>query len=97
MNILLMNMSFTLKSMGKLERPIVVEFELKDQLLMSLKLINRNLEEVIELQYHSENNKVFLFKLYFYDRGIIVDSYVGLVKINTKARLHNVNDILVFF
>ena len=52
---------------------------------------------MIELQYHSENNKVFLFKLYFYDRGIIVDSYVGLVKINTKARLHNVNDILVFF
>jgi hypothetical protein len=39
MNILLMNMFFTLKSMGKLERPIVVEFELKDQLLMSLKLI----------------------------------------------------------
>jgi hypothetical protein len=34
-----MNMSFTLKSMGRLERTIVVESELKDQLLMSLKLI----------------------------------------------------------
>jgi hypothetical protein len=51
---------------------------------------------VIELLYHSENNKVFLFKFYFYDRGIIVDFYFGLVKINTKARLHNVDDILVF-
>ena len=46
------------------------------------------LEEVIELQYHSEQNKVFLFKCYWYDttaRGIRVDSHYGLVEINSKA------------
>jgi len=34
------------------------------------------LEEVVELQYHSEQNKVFLFKCHWYDttdRGIRVD------------------------
>jgi hypothetical protein len=55
--------------------------------------------EVIELQYHSEYNKVFLSKCYWYDttnRGIRVDPHHGLVKINSKARLHNVNDVFVF-
>jgi predicted dithiol-disulfide oxidoreductase (DUF899 family) len=40
------------------------------------------LEEVIELQYHSEQNRVFLFKCYWYDttdRGIRVDPHYGLV------------------
>ena len=57
------------------------------------------LEVVVELQYHSEHNRVFLFKCYWYnttDRGIIVDPHYGLVKINSKARLYNVNDIFVF-
>ena len=57
------------------------------------------LEEVIELQYHSEHNRVFLFKYYWYDttdRGIRVDPHYGLVEINSKARLHNVNDVFVF-
>jgi hypothetical protein len=57
------------------------------------------LEEVVELQYHSEQNRVFLFKCYWYDttdRGIRVDSHYGLVEINSKARLHNVNDVFVF-
>jgi hypothetical protein len=57
------------------------------------------LEEVIELQYHSEQNKVFLFKCYWYDttdRGIRVDPHYGLVEINSKARLCNVNDVFVF-
>jgi hypothetical protein len=57
------------------------------------------LEEVVKLQYHSEHNKVFLFKCYWYDttdRGIRVDPYYGLVKINSKARLRNVNDVFVF-
>jgi hypothetical protein len=57
------------------------------------------LEEVIELQYHSEQNRVFLFKCYWYDttnRGIRVDSHYGLVKINSKARFRNVNDVFVF-
>jgi hypothetical protein len=50
------------------------------------------LEEVIELQYHSEQTRVFLVKCYWYDttdREIIVDPHHGLVKINPKARLHN--------
>jgi len=34
-----MDMSFILKSMVRVERPIIVEFMLRDQLLMSLKLI----------------------------------------------------------
>jgi hypothetical protein len=57
------------------------------------------LEEVIELQYHSEHNIVFLFKCYWYDttdRGIRVDPHYGLVEINSKARLRNVNDVFVF-
>ena len=56
-------------------------------------------EKVIELQYHSEQNKVFLFKCYWYDttdRGIRVDPYHGLVKNNSKARLHNINDVFLF-
>jgi len=43
------------------------------------------LKEVIELQYHSEQNIVFLFKYYWYDttdKEIGVDSHHGLVKIN---------------
>jgi hypothetical protein len=57
------------------------------------------LEEVIELQYHSEQNRMFLFKCYWYDttdRGIRVDPYYGLVEINSKARHRNVNDVFVF-
>jgi hypothetical protein len=57
------------------------------------------LEEVIELQYHSEHNRVFLFKCYWYDtidKGIRVDSHHDLVEINSKARLHNVNNVFVF-
>jgi hypothetical protein len=57
------------------------------------------LEEVVELQYHNEYNRVFLFKCYWYDtidRGIRVDSHYGLVKINSKARLRNLNDVFVF-
>ena len=57
------------------------------------------LEEVVELQYHSEQNRVFIFKCYWYDttdRGIRVDPYYGLVEINSKARLRNINDVFVF-
>ena len=57
------------------------------------------LEEVIELQYHNEYNRVFLFKCYWYDttnKEIIVDSHHGLVEISSKARLGNVNDVFVF-
>ena len=57
------------------------------------------LEEVVELQYNSEQNRVFLFKCYWYDttdRGIRVDPHYGLVEINSKARLRNVNDVFVF-
>jgi len=57
------------------------------------------LEEVIELQCYSEQNRVFLFKCYWYDttdRGIRIDPHYGLVEINSKARLRNVNDVFVF-
>jgi hypothetical protein len=51
------------------------------------------------LQYHNEHNRVFLFKCYWYDiidRGIRVHPHYGLVEINSKARLHNVNDVFIF-
>jgi hypothetical protein len=57
------------------------------------------LEEVVELQYHSKQNRVFLFKCYWYDmtdRGIRVDPHYGLVETNSKARLRNVNDVFLF-
>jgi len=57
------------------------------------------LEEVIELQYHNEQNRVFLFKCYWYDttdREIRVDPHYGLVEINSKARLCNINDVFIF-
>ena len=45
-----------------------MEFVLRDQLLMSLKLIiMESYKKVIELQYHNDLNKVFLFKCYWYD------------------------------
>jgi len=59
----------------------------------------RKLEEVIELQYHSEQNTVFLFKCYWYDttnKKIKLNLHHGLVEINTKARLRSVKDIFVF-
>jgi hypothetical protein len=43
------------------------------------------LKEVVKLQYHNEQNVVFLFKCYWYDttdRGIRVDPHYGLVEIN---------------
>ena len=42
---------------------------------------------------------MFLFKCYWYDttdKGIRVDPHYGLVEINSKARLCNVNDVFVF-
>ena len=54
---------------------------------------------MIKFQYHNEHNRVFLFKCYWYDitdRGMKVDIHHGLIKINTKARLHNVDDVFVF-
>jgi len=51
------------------------------------------------LQYHSEQNIVFLFKCNWYDttdREIRVDPHYGLVEINSKARHLNVNDVFVF-
>jgi len=57
------------------------------------------LEEVVELQYHDEHNRVFLFKCYWYDttdRGIRVDPHYSLVEINSKVRLYNANDVFVF-
>ena len=51
---------------------------------------------MIELQYHSELNRIFLFKCYYNttDREIRVDLNHGFVKINIKVRLYNVDDFL---
>jgi hypothetical protein len=57
------------------------------------------LEEVIELQYHSEQNIVFLFICYWYDttdREIRVNPHHGLIKTNIKVRLRNIDDVFVF-
>jgi len=57
------------------------------------------LEDVIELQYYSEQDRVFLFKFYWYDttnRKIKVDPHHDLVEINSKAKLHNVDNVFVF-
>jgi len=51
------------------------------------------------LKYHSELNKIFLFKYYWYDtidRGIRVDRHHGLVEINIEAILRNVDDVFFF-
>jgi len=56
-------------------------------------------KEVIKFQYYNKQNKIFLFKCYWYnttDRGIKVDLYHDLVKINVKGKLHNVDNIFVF-
>ena len=57
------------------------------------------LEEVIELQYHSEQNRIFLFKCNWYDttnEGIRVDPYYGLIEIISIARHCNINDVFLF-
>jgi hypothetical protein len=57
------------------------------------------LEEVVKLEYHNEQNRVFLFKCYWYDttdKGIKVDSHNGMVEINSKARLRNINNVFIF-
>ena len=64
-----------------------------------MKLSNNMVASVIKLQYHSQQNRVFLFKWYWYDttdRGIRVDPHYGLVKINSKARHRNVNNVFLF-
>jgi len=55
---------------------------------------------VIKLQYDSELNKIFLYKCYWYDTtdiGIKVDPYHCLVEININVRLHNIEDVFIFF
>jgi hypothetical protein len=95
MSILLMDICFILKNMSKIKRhngggSNSNEFEID---------YYEKLEEVIELYYHCDHNKIFLFKCYWYDtidRGIEIDPQHGLVKINSKARLRNVDDVFVF-
>jgi hypothetical protein len=98
MGISSMDIFFILKSMVRVEKTIYnsevcvkgsTSNKFKSWLLCKVK-------EVIKLQYHNEKNKIFLFKCYWYnntDRGIRVDPYHDLVKINTKGKLHNIDDI----
>jgi hypothetical protein len=99
--ILSMDMFSILKNTGKEERHTTAVFMLRDPLVVSELEVDYygRLEEVVELQYHNEQNIVFLFKCYWYDttdRGIRVDPHYGLVEINSKARLRNINDVFVF-
>jgi hypothetical protein len=99
MNILSMDTYFILKNIGRTERynnKICVKGSTSNKFKVDY---YGKLKEIIELQYHSEQNKVFLFKCYWYDtidRGIKVDSHHGLVKISLKARLRNIDDAFVF-
>jgi len=72
-----MNMSFILKSMVKIKRPIIMEFVLRDQLLMSLKLIViGSLKRLLNYNIIMSLTKFFSFKCYWYniaDKGIKVD------------------------
>jgi hypothetical protein len=94
-----MDMCSILKNMGRVERHnngVGVKGSTSNEFKVDY---YGRLEEVIELQYHSEHNNVFLFKCYWYattNRGIRVDPHHGLVKNNSKTRLHNVNDFFVF-
>jgi hypothetical protein len=71
-----MYMCFILKNMGMVERhnsEVCVKGSTFNEFEVDY---YEKLEEVIELQYHSEHNRVFLFKCYWYDttnRGIIVN------------------------
>jgi len=92
-------MSFILKNTGMEERHTTTVFVLRDRLLVSLKLTT-----TVDMKRSSNCNIiaskiVFLFKCFWYDttdRGIRVDPHYGLVKINSKARHRNVNDVFVF-
>jgi len=62
-----------MKNIGRVEIHITVAFVLRNRLLVSLKLTM-----IVELQYHSKHNRVFLFKCYWYDtidKGIRVDPH----------------------
>jgi hypothetical protein len=66
MDILSMDMSFILKNTGMEERHTTAVFVLRDRSTSSEFEVDYygRLEEVIELQYNSEQNRVFLFKCY---------------------------------
>jgi len=85
---------------GMKERHTTMVVVSRDRLLVSLKLTTTvDWKRSIELQYHSEQNRVFLFNRYWYDttnRGIRVDPHYDLVEINSKTRHRNVNDVFVF-
>jgi len=101
MGILSMDMFSILKNTGKEERKIYnsgVCVKRSTSSELEVDYYGR-LEEVVELQYHNEQNIVFLFKCYWYDttdKGIRVDPHYDLVEINSKARLRNINDVFVF-
>ena len=95
-----MNMFSIPKTMLRVERYIIVTVCVKSSTTNEFKGdYYGKLLKVIELQYHNEHNRVFLFKYYRYDttnREIRVDPHYGLVEINSKSRLRNVNNVFVF-
>ena len=98
--ILSMDMFSILKNTSMEERHTTTVFVLRDRLVVSQKLTT-----MVDQKRSSNCNiiasriKCFLFKCYQYDttdRGIRVDPHHGLVEINSKARLRNINDVFVF-
>ena len=69
-------MCFILKNIGMVERhsnDVCVKGSTSNKFEVDY---YEKLEEVIELLYHNEHNRVFLFKCYWYDttdRGIIIN------------------------
>ena len=94
-----MEICFILNNIGRIERHITVGVCVKGLTSNEFEVdYYRKLEEVIELLYHNDHNRVFLFKCYCYHttyREIRVDPYHGLAEINSKAKLRNVDDVFV--
>jgi hypothetical protein len=85
--------------MDMVERHITVGFVLKDQLLLSLKLTTmRSWKGSLNCNIIASRIKYFYLNAIGMttDRGIRVDLHHGLVKINSKARLRNINDFFIF-
>jgi len=92
-----MDTCFILKNMGRVQKTYNNGVCVKGSTSNEFEVDNyRKLKEVIKLQYHSEQNKVFLCWYNTIDRGIRVDPHHDLVEINSKARPRNVDNVFVF-
>jgi hypothetical protein len=94
-----MNIIFIPKTVLRVERYIIVRVYVKSSTTNEFEVdYYGKLLKVIELQYHSEQDTLVLFKYYWYgiNREIRVNLHHGIVKVNKIGQLHNVNDVFVF-